>query len=125
MKNKIKKFLVKRTESPWLFFGVTFTLTWIFWLPAALLGEINNSSVMVLIFLGGVAGKIIPPTVIPYITYGKKSWRDYWQRLIDFKRIGFKWWGVTLLLPVLFTGLGIFTAYLLGYELPTFTMKNL
>ena len=121
----IKNYLVKYHDNPWLFFVITFLLTWLFWLPAALLNqEINSLPVMVLIILGGIAGKIIPPTVLPYLIYGKKGWHDYWIRIIDFKRVGQKWWLITLLAPVLFTSLGIVTSLMIGEDWPAFTLDR-
>ena len=126
MLRRLKKYVLRREKNPWLFFGVTFILTWSFWIPAALLNKkIDSLPVIILIILGGIAGKLIPPSVLPYLAYGKKGWRDYWQRLIDFKRISLKWWLITLFLPVLFTSLGVFTAYLIGYDLPDFEMANI
>jgi membrane protease YdiL (CAAX protease family) len=123
--NKIKIFIIKNRNNPWIFFIITFFLTWSFWIPAIFIGkDINSLSVMILIVLGGITGKILPPTILPYLTYNKQGWRDYWKRLVDFSRIGLVWWLLTLFLPVLFTLLGIFTAYLLGYALPSFEITN-
>ena len=121
----IKNFLIKEKDNPWLFFIVTFFLTWLFWLPAALINQsYTSTTVIVLIILGGIAGKIVPPTLLPYLTYGKKGWNDYWQRIIDFKRVSIKWWLITIGLPVLFVILGVITGFFLGYPLPTFELTN-
>ena len=119
MREVIVRKLKERKDSPWLFFLVTFTLTWIFWVPAAFSGgRIDGFLVMALIFLGGLFGKLIPPTVLPYLTYGKKGWRNYWRRLVDVKRISPGWWAVTVLLPVFYILFALLGSALARLELP-------
>jgi membrane protease YdiL (CAAX protease family) len=116
MKNKLKN-----STNPWIFFIITFGLTWIFWIPAALLNkDFSTFSVMLLVILGGIVGKVIPATLLPYLTFGREGWIDYWQRAIDFKRISSGWWMVTLLSPPLFAILGILTDIMMGGKLPSF-----
>ncbi len=125
MRKLILEKLKEKKESPWIFFGVTFTLTWVFWVPAALSGgRIDSFLVMALIFMGGLFGKLVPPIVLPYLTYGKKGWRDYWRRLVDVKRVSPGWWAVTVLLPVFYILFALLGSALAGLEIPMFDVTN-
>jgi len=79
-----------QTKSPWLFFVVTFSLTWLFWIPAAMISR-GGLSALPLIVLGGVFGKLGPALVLAYVTYSPEEWRDYWRRAFDVRRIGLGW----------------------------------
>lgn len=47
--------------------------------------------------LSGVLGPMITGIAFTYLTRDKEGWRDYWKRVIDFKRIGVKWYLVIFL----------------------------
>lgn len=113
----------KKYSHPAYFFAVTYTLTWVFWIPAALLKQDHITfSIGVLIALGGIFGKALPAIIIPYLTQGREGWRDYWDRVIDFKRISPVWYGVILLAMPLFSFLGILTDIATGGSMPAFTV---
>jgi hypothetical protein len=57
-------------ESPWLFFGVVYAWTWLFWLTAAFLGLGMNSSGVILLLLG-IAGPTIAGITFTYLTKDK------------------------------------------------------
>lgn len=112
---------LSKYSSPWYFFALTFTLTWVFWIPAALSGkEITTFSVGVLIALGGLFGKVLPAVIFPYLTQGSEGWRDFWRRVIDFRRIGLGWYAVILISFPLFSALGVLTDVLTGGSVPLF-----
>ena len=125
MLEKIKKSLKEKRESPWLYLIITFFLTWLFMLPAALINkDIGATVVIILIILSGIFGKLIPPILLPYLMYGKDGWRDYWQRLVDYKRLGIKWGITSLVFPILFIFLGVITSLFFGGKFPSFEMTN-
>jgi len=124
--DKLKKWLKQHHKNPWLYLIISFTFTWLFLFPAVLLEKaITNPIIIVLIALGGIFGKMIPPVMIPYLVYGEKGWRDYWQRLIDFKRMGLKWGVISLSLPVIFVVMGIITGLFFGENIPSLEMTNI
>ena len=51
----------------------------------------------VLLLLLGVLGPMITGIAFTYLTRDKEGRRDYWKRVIDFKRIGVKWYLVIFL----------------------------
>ncbi len=100
--------------SPWLFFVLTFSWTWVFWIPAALLGmSADKVPVQVLIALGGI-GPLVAAIFLTCITQNRQGRRDYWRRVIDFKRIGKYWYAVILLAVPILTGLAVLTDIFLG-----------
>jgi membrane protease YdiL (CAAX protease family) len=87
-------------ESPWLFFVVVFAWTWLFWLTAAFLGLGTESGGIVLLLLG-ISGPTIAGITFTYLTKDKAGRREYWTRVISFKRIPVRWYLVILLLPLI------------------------
>ena len=85
-------------SSPWAFFALTYALTWLFWIPAALTGRsIGEFPVTLLIALGGICPAVCGIS-LTRLTRDKAGWRDYWRRVIDFRRIGARWYAVIFLL---------------------------
>lgn len=93
--------------SPWKFFSLTFLFTWVFWIPASIntlekLGVVTR----ILHYVGG----IMPTLVALYLLYRHKNVterKDYWQRLIDYKRIRKGWYAVILLTVPALTAVAI------------------
>jgi membrane protease YdiL (CAAX protease family) len=89
-------------SSPWTFFAATFAWTWFFWVLAAVLRLGNDTAAGGILLYLGVLGPMIAGIGLTYLTYGQEGRRDYWKRVIDFKRISLKWYLVILLFaPVL------------------------
>jgi membrane protease YdiL (CAAX protease family) len=63
--------------------------------------------------MGGVS-PILFAIILVYITQDREGRRDYWQRVIDFRRIGKKWHVVILLTVPLLTALAALLDTLLG-----------
>lgn len=89
----------------WLFLGLALGLTWLFWIPAALLPLAEPAlPVLLLHYLGGV----MPTAVAIVLLYARRTAherRAYWLRLVDLRRIGGKWVAVVLLAAPVITGL--------------------
>lgn len=95
-----------RIQNLWLFFILTFVLSWLFWIIGILLSEAEPSiPVTVFHYIGG----LIPPLMailLIYVRHSPEERRDYCQRVIGFKRIGVKWYAVILLTAPTLAGLG-------------------
>ena len=105
--------LFKRS-SPWTFFALAYGASWLFWIPAALWGQAEPAPLTLLLhYLGG----LMPPLVAIALTVlgrNPEVQRDYWQRILDFKRVRVRWYVVILLIVPLLTGLGAVLDVLLG-----------
>lgn len=80
--------------------------SWLFWIIGILLVEADSTTpVLVFHYIGGA----IPPLMailLIYVRHTPEEWREYWQRVIGFKRIGAKWYAVIFLTAPVFAGLG-------------------
>lgn len=89
-------------SSSWLFFALTFLWTWFFWILAAFLNVGMDSAAGVILLLLGVLGPMVTGITFTYLTQDKEGKRDYWKRIIDFRRISGKWYLIIFLfVPIL------------------------
>jgi membrane protease YdiL (CAAX protease family) len=93
---------VSTLRSPWLYFVLALSWSWVFWIPAAVLGLSFRTASGALLGLAGMLGPMLAAIGLTYFTQGKEGRRDYWVRVVDFKRISGRWYLVILLfVPVL------------------------
>lgn len=99
--------LITKDSSPWFFFILAFAWSWLFWILAALFSrgdhEILTTS---LHYIGGI-GPLFAAIALVYLKQDQKGRRDYWQRVIDFKRIRGSWYAVIFLVPPVLAGLSV------------------
>lgn len=100
--------------NPWLFFGVTYAITWGFWLAAIALGVRFDSAVGLGLLLVGLTGPGVAGIGFVYLVYDERGRADFWNRLKQIRRIGVKWFLVILLLPVVVTIVAAIADLLLG-----------
>ncbi len=103
-----------RLSSPWLFFAVTFLWTWLFWLVAAGLGLGVDQPAGGLLMMLGILGPMLAGIGFTYLTRDSQGRRDYWKRIIDFKRIGLQWYLIVLLLAPALTAAAALLDFVLG-----------
>jgi membrane protease YdiL (CAAX protease family) len=85
----------------WPYFGLTFGWSLFFWGMAVLMGAAPNTFQGNLLLILGGGG---PPIAAIALTLRDKDpvrRRDYWQRIVDFKRIPPRWFGVIFLVAPL------------------------
>ena len=112
----------KHNKNLWTFFLITFTLSWIIWIPLAASGmEINLSggkaSTLVLLLVGAFSPSIVG-VLMTYRSTDKVGRLDFWRRVIDFRQISLVWYAVILLLFPLIMGFSFFTESMLGGDVP-------
>jgi membrane protease YdiL (CAAX protease family) len=108
-KNKTSKI-----SFPWNFFGLTFLLTWACWIPAGLLPtEQYGVLSKILLYAGGIM-PTLATLLLLYLYSNHQERRDYWQRLIDLKRIDKVWYAVILLTVPFLTIIGVVFDLVLG-----------
>jgi len=84
--------------NPWIFFGVTFAITWGFWLTAVALGVRFDSVAGLVLLLLGLAGPGATGIVFVYLVYDERGRTDFWNRVKQARRISGRWLLVILLL---------------------------
>jgi len=83
-------------------------------MPVALLSRGTYTSPATLLFYLGGTGPPLAGITLPYLTKEQEGRSDYWQRLIEFKRIGVGWYAVILLIVPILTVLAILLDILAG-----------
>ena len=88
-------------SNPWVYFAATFVWTWLFWGVAILTGASMETFGGPLLLLG-VIGPSLMGIMFTYLTRDQEGRRDYWKRIVDFKRILGRWYLVIFLfVPIL------------------------
>jgi len=100
--------------NPWLFFLLTFGLSWAAWALAALLSARDSALLAQILHYAGGLGPLAVTLALLYWRHTPVIRRDFWRRAIDFKRISIKWYGVVLLTVPALTALGALADKLLG-----------
>jgi len=105
---------VQKRPDPWPFFVLTFGLTWLFWILAALSGIAEPAPpILALHYLGG-AMPVVVAIILLYVRHTRAERRDYWQRVVGFRRTGVGWYAVVVLIVPALTGAGILLDVLFG-----------
>jgi membrane protease YdiL (CAAX protease family) len=110
----------KTQANPWLFFILAFVLSWLFWVPAAVLSQSDPPFPLGILFLLGGFGPSISGVVMVYWTQNKTARYDFWQRVFGFRRIGRVWYAFTLLVFPVIAALGVSAEVLAGRSPPFF-----
>lgn len=109
-----------KRPTPWLYFALAFGWSWLFWLPAALSGRnVMQFPIVLLLVLGGL-GPPLAAILLTYLEQDSAGRRDYWRRVIDFRRISPIWYAVILLFSPVRSVLAIIVGLLAGEGLPSF-----
>lgn len=105
---------------PWQFLGLTFALTWVIAVPAALSGiDVSESNLGWLAYVGGI-GPAVAALFLIYSSHNEVLIADYWRRLVDLRRIGGLWWAMILLFAPTLTLLPLLILVIAGGTLPPF-----
>ncbi len=111
--NTFKYIKNTKLSSPWGYFFLTYLWSWFFFGITYWLG-LNGESTRLgssLIFLA-LGGPTVIAIILVYLALNKEGQKDYWKRIIDFKRISLQWYiPIVLLVP----SISILAAWLSGY----------
>jgi membrane protease YdiL (CAAX protease family) len=83
-------------------------------IPAALLRRDATAFPVALLFYLGGAGPPLAAILLVCLTQDREGRRDYWRRIVEFKRIGAAWYAVLLLIVPVLTALAALLDTLLG-----------
>jgi uncharacterized protein len=99
---------------PWKFFGLTFPLTWVCWITAIFLPiEQYGLLIKILHYAGGIMPTFVTLLLL-YLYCNPQERNDFWQRLVDLKRINKAWYAVILLTVPFLTLIGVLFDIVLG-----------
>lgn len=111
---------MRTTAKPWIFFALALGWSWLLWIPVAALGISQLAFPGILLYALGGLGPPLAAIFLLYRVHSPGSRRDYWRRVVDFRRIGLTWYAVIFVLPFTWSVLGILTGVLLGAPAPSF-----
>lgn len=103
-----------KISSPVVFFGMTFLFTWACWIAAGILSGGQRAWLATLLHYAGGAMPLVVTLMLLFLRGSARQRREYWQRLIDFRRIGKAWYAVILLSVPALTAIAIVIDVLLG-----------
>lgn len=102
-----------RTYRPFLFFSLTYALTWLPWFGAAWLSHRPNLELATnLLMLAGLLGPFAAALIL--LRGSKALWRDFVDRLVNLRRLDWRYLPVTLLLMPVATYVAIWLSVRLG-----------
>ena len=91
-----------KLASPWIYFLATYIWSGIFGGLAILMNLSMETAEGLVLVLLAATGPMVTGIAFTYLTRDKAGRREYWKRIIDFKRIPAKWYLVILLfVPIL------------------------
>ena len=91
---------------PGIFFGFAYLLTWACWIPAGLLAAEQHSTLVSVLHYAGGAMPMVAALVLLYRSGDHQERRDYWQRLVDLKRVGKAMYAVVFVTVPVLTAVG-------------------
>jgi uncharacterized protein len=85
----------ERHPSPFVFFGLVFGWSWLWWLAAGLTGTAVTEPPATWMFLIGGLGPLLAAVVLVSRHYSTGARREFWRRIYDPRRAGWRWWLIT------------------------------
>ena len=105
-----------RDSSLWIFLVLALGWSWLFWILAVLFSRSDYAVLATTLqYIGGI-GPLFAAIALVYLKQDHKGRRDYWQRVIDFKRIRGKWYAVIFLTVPTLAGLSALIDIISGGE---------
>ena len=105
---------VNLAKFPWLFFILTYSFSWLFWIPIALSGK---KVALPLIAIGAFSPSLFG-ILMTHLTTDKVNRHDFWRRVISFRLIRIRWYIVIVLLFPLIMTTTFLLETMLGDALP-------
>ena len=100
--------------SVWHYFGLVYLWSWLCLIPAVLLGLVADEPLVVILrILAGIGPMVVAVGLVIW-TQEAQARREYWQRLLDPRRIRLVWYFIILLVVPLLTGVAAATDRILG-----------
>ncbi len=113
--------IASKPNFPWRYLLLAYGLTWIFWIPVALTRQDYQASpILLAVMFLGVFGPGMAGILMTYREQGREGRRDFWHRVVDFRRINIKWYVLILLLFPILHLISIAVNHWLGGDPPEF-----
>lgn len=103
-----------RQKSPVTYIILTFFISWSFWLAAALVGYSLETPVGLALYIAGGLGPLLAAVILTMFGEDRQTQADFWARILQVRRIGWRWFPIILGLPALLTGVAVVIDRALG-----------
>lgn len=100
--------------TPWVFFLATYLWSGVFGGLAILMDLSMESAAGLVLVLLAALGPMVMGITFSYLTRDKEGRRDYWKRIINFKRISARWYLIIFLFVPILNGLAALLDMLIG-----------
>jgi membrane protease YdiL (CAAX protease family) len=100
----------------WLFFILALGWSWLFWIPLIPLKLVFNTMPGIILYSLGGLGPAVSAIYLVRTTQQKDERREFWCRVVDFKRVPLRWFFLSLLIPPLIAISSVFVALLFSTE---------
>jgi len=100
--------------SPWIYFLATYLWSGVFGGLAILLNLSMESAAGLVLVLLAALGPMVTGIAFTFLTRDREGRRDYWKRIVSFKRIPAKWYLVVFLFVPILNGLAALLDVLTG-----------
>lgn len=112
--NKNLKTTRPALASPWVYFLATYIWSGIFGGLAILMNLSMESAAGLVLVLLAALGPMVMGIAFTYLTRDKEGRRDYWKRIVSFKRIPARWYLVIFIFVPILNGLAALLDVLTG-----------
>jgi membrane protease YdiL (CAAX protease family) len=85
----------------WLFFILALGWSWLFWIPLIFLKLAFHTMPGIILYSIGGLGPALSAIYLVRTTQPKDARREFWRRVIDYKRVPWRWFSATLFIPLL------------------------
>ena len=100
----------------WLFFLLALGWSWLFWVPLIFLNLVFNTMPGIILYSIGGLGPALSAIYLVRTSQQKDERREFWHRVIDFKRVPWYWFFASLFIPLLIAIFSILVSRLLSTE---------
>lgn len=104
--------------SPWPFFVLALGWSWLFWIPVVLTGMDISVTPGIVLFTIGIFGPAVSAILLTCLTGDKQVRREYWSRLMSFRRIGPRWYAIIILIAPVYSVLAILSGLVIKGNIP-------
>lgn len=108
--------LQKSQWRKWSFFIIALGWSWLFWVPLIFLRLVFNTMPGIILYSIGGLGPVLSAIYLVRTTQQKDDQREFWRRVIDFKRVPLLWFFVSLVIPPLTAVFSILVSLFLSNE---------
>ena len=106
--------MTKESRHIWTFFAATFIWSWLCWGLAIVLGANMETGNGIILLLLGVLGPMVMGITFTVLTGDTPARRDYWRRIVDVRRISWKWVAVIVFFALALNGMSSLLDLLTG-----------